>query len=70
MSFDRVGETALVAVVGTLVNNSPHPWEDIQVDVQYFDADGALIGLLDFIHIFCFMFGYSCIYVDMFFQFS
>ena len=52
MSFDRRGDTPYVAVVGRLVNNSPHPWQDVQVEVQYFDSSDELIdtgrGTMDF----------------------
>jgi hypothetical protein len=38
---------ATIAVLGTIKNNSPVPWEDIQFHVEFFDAQGRRVDVGD-----------------------
>ena len=47
MAFGRSGTNTTVAVLGTIKNNSPVPWRDIQFHVDIFDAQGKRVDVAE-----------------------
>lgn len=42
-NYDENSDTPSVITVGKIKNNSPFPWDDINLEVQYFSKDDILI---------------------------
>lgn len=43
MHFGQATNGNFVSVIGTLRNNSPYAWKEIQLEAQYYDKDGRMI---------------------------
>ena len=43
MHIGRTTNGNFISAIGTLRNDSPYAWKDIQIEAQYYDKDGRLI---------------------------
>jgi hypothetical protein len=43
MHFGQATNGNFISAIGTLRNNSPYAWKEIQLEAQYYDNDGRLI---------------------------
>jgi hypothetical protein len=43
MNFSESTQGNFISTIGFIRNESPYPWKDVQIEVQYFDNNGNLV---------------------------